>query len=87
MDRDEFFFFCQRRPTLEEGLARSIHSVESLAKRFGSVPSSGMERDEFFFFCQRRPTLEEAVERFGERVYEAELEGRILIEDGRVAVL
>ena len=75
------------RRLLEEGLARPIHSVESLAERFGSVPSSGMERDEFFFFCQKRPTLEEAVERFGERVYEAELEGRIVIEDGRVAVL
>jgi len=75
------------RRLLEEELARPILSVEALAERFGCVPSSGMGRDEFFFFCQKRPTLEEAVDRFGERVYEEELEGRILVENGRVSLV
>jgi len=43
-----------------------------------------MKRDEFFYFCQTSPTLDEAISRFDSRVYEAELEGLIRIENGLV---
>ena len=69
---------------LREGQARCIHSVEDFASRFGEVPGVEMPMDEFFLFVQRRPTLDEAVSRFGDRVYEAELSGEIVIEAGRV---
>jgi DNA processing protein len=70
---------------LREGAAKAIYGIEEFAARFGEVPSRPTEIDEFFLFCQKRPTVDEAVARFGHRVYEAELEGRIVVEEGRIS--
>ncbi len=69
---------------LSHGEAEAIYDIEYFADRFGSIPEASMERDPFFYFCQQRPTLDEAVEKFGDRVYEAELTGEVQIEQGRV---
>ena len=69
---------------LREGSALPIYDLEAFADRFGVVPKQDLERDDFFYFCQSYPTLDEAVVRFGERVFEAELEGKIVVENGRV---
>ena len=69
---------------LQEGKAQAIHDVEAFASRFGTVASTTIERDDFFYFCQSMPTFDQTVEQFGERVYEAELEGLICIENGVV---
>ncbi|MEA2028997.1 MAG: DNA-processing protein DprA, partial [Campylobacterota bacterium] len=69
---------------LVEGEAKSIYSIDKFASRFGVAVDSGIEKDEFFYFCQSFPTVEEAVSRFGDRVYEAEFDGIITIENGMV---
>ncbi|MCK4441166.1 MAG: DNA-processing protein DprA, partial [Sulfurovaceae bacterium] len=73
---------------LEEGLAQPIYDIEKFAQSYGVVPKdNGIKRDEFFYFCQTSPTLDEAVARFDSRVYEAELEGLVRIENGLVSLL
>jgi DNA processing protein len=68
---------------LSKGLAKPIYNIEKFCSKFGVVPKvDGIKRDEFFYFCQNSPTLDEAVSKFGSRVYEAELEGLIEIENG-----
>ena len=69
---------------LEQGLAKPIYNIETFANRYGVKPSSDVVKDEFFYFCQKSPTLDSAIEKFEERVYEAELEGIIRIEGGLV---
>jgi len=69
---------------LEKGLAKPIYNIETFANRYGVKPSSDVVKDEFFYFCQKSPTLDSAIEKFEERVYEAELEGIIRIEGGLV---
>jgi len=69
---------------LEQGLAKPIYNIETFANRYGVEPSSDVVKDEFFYFCQKSPTLDSAIEKFEERVYEAELEGIIRIEGGLV---
>ena len=69
---------------LEKGLATPIYNIEAFADRYGVEPSSNVLKDEFFYFCQKSPTLDSAIEKFEERVYEAELEGIIRIEGGLV---
>ena len=70
---------------LEEGLAKPIYDIETFANNYGVVPKdNSIKKDEFFYFCQTSPTLDEAVERFDTRVYEAELEGLIAIDQGLV---
>ncbi len=71
---------------LQKGEAKAIHDIEAFASRFGQVANEGLERDDFFYFCQTLPTLDQTIERFGERVYEAELEGIITIQNGIVCL-
>ena len=69
---------------LLEGKATPIYDVEDFASRFGHAPSSDMAKDEFFYFCQASPTFDDTIAKFGDRVYEAELEGLVTIHNGIV---
>ena len=73
---------------LVEGLAKPINDILQFSNKFGVEPkNSHIEKDDFFYFCQTVPTLDEAVAEFNDRVYEAELEGLIFIENGLVRLL
>ncbi len=69
---------------LRDGKAIAITDVELFASRFGEEANSDIEKDDFFYFCQALPTFEDTVSKFGDRVYEAELEGMVTIHNGIV---
>ena len=69
---------------LQENKAKSIYDIECFASQFGQSVEDDIEKDDFFYFCQKRPTFDESLEKFGDRVYEAELEGMITIQNGIV---
>jgi len=69
---------------LSEGKAKAIQDIETFVSRFGQAVESDVPKDDFFYFCQTSPTFDETVERFGDRVYEAELGGEITIHNGIV---
>ncbi len=69
---------------LKEGLARPIYDIEEFASRFGNAADDTLPKDDFFYFCQKAPTLDEAVTKYGGRIYEAELEGLIVIDNAIV---
>ena len=69
---------------LKEGEATPINDIETFVSRFGLEVDDSVEKDAFFYFCQKSPTFDESLEKFGERVYEAELAGIITIQDGIV---
>ncbi len=71
---------------LLEGKAKVIQDVETFVSRFGQAVESEMLKDDFFYFCQRSPTFDETVKKFGDRVYEAELEGVVTIHNGIVTL-
>lgn len=73
---------------LSEGLAKPIYDIETFANCYGVVPTDDtIERDDFFYFCQTSPTFDEAIEKFSTRVYEAELEGLITIDNGLIRLV
>jgi len=73
---------------LADGLAKPINDILQFSNKFGVEPQNTLiEKDEFFYFCQTMPTLDEAVAKFSDRVYEAELEGLIFIENGLVRLV
>ena len=73
---------------LTDGLAKPINDILQFANNFGVEPQNTLiKKDEFFYFCQTVPTLDEAVAKFDDRVYEAELEGLIYIENGLVRLV
>jgi len=69
-----------------EGNAKVIHDIEAFASKFGQPVESTMLKDDFFYFCQRSPTFDETVKKFGDKVYEAELEGTVTIHNGIVTL-
>lgn len=69
---------------LKEGKATAITDIEAFATRFGQSVSVKVEKDDFFYFCQTSPTFDETIGKFGDKVYEAELEGIITIHNGIV---
>lgn len=69
---------------LKDMQATAIHNIETFASTFGQIAQDDMEKDDFFYFCQTTPTFDESLKRFGDRVYEAELEGVITIQNGMV---
>ena len=69
---------------LNENKATAIHDIQAFVSSFGEAVSENIVKDDFFYFCQKSPTFDESIEKFGERVYEAELEGIITIQDGIV---
>jgi DNA processing protein len=70
---------------LQEGKATPIYDIEAFADRFGKKAAA--EEDEFTAFCRNAPTYEEVVAKFGERLFEAELEGVVTVREGRVILL
>ena len=69
---------------LRSGEAKPIYDTESFASLFGVESCMQIPKDDFYYFCQKHPTLDKVVEQFGDRVYEAELEGVVSIEGGLV---
>ncbi len=69
---------------LKDGLATPIYDIEEFASQFGQAVDNNLPKDDFFYFCQKEPTLDSIVSKFGDRVYEAELEGIVVIENGLV---
>ncbi|MEY3090674.1 MAG: hypothetical protein RL113_990 [Pseudomonadota bacterium] len=69
---------------LKHHQAKAIEDIETFAARFGEVANIQTIKDDFFYFCQKFPSLDESIEKFGDRVYEAELEGIITIQNGIV---
>ena len=72
---------------LKEGLAEPIYDIESFASQFGQAVDDTVLKDDFFYFCQTSPTLDKTLECFGDRIYEAELEGTVVIENGLVRLV
>lgn len=68
---------------LKDGLATAIYDIETFADMFGKVLC---ESDEILTFCSSNNSLQDALERFGDKIYEYELEGKIYIKDMRVIV-
>ncbi len=72
---------------LRDGLAEPIYDIEKFASQFGQAVDDDIPKDDFFYFCQKSPTLDETIEGFGDRIYEAELEGLVKIENGLVRLI
>lgn len=71
---------------LSEGRAKAIYSLQDWIEQWfgGLFPP---QVDEILEFCEGLPSFEEAYERFGQKIYEYELEGKIGRKNGVLYVL
>ncbi len=70
---------------LKDGLATAIYDIDTFVKTFGSTKETQeIINDEFYQFCKNFPRYEDAIKLFGDRVFEEELEGNIVVQNGKI---
>ena len=72
---------------LSENKAKAIYNIDEFVTNICGCVIQNRAEDEFMLFCKKNPLLNEAIELYGERVYEAELEGIIKIEQGKILLI
>jgi len=69
---------------IKNGKAKVIYDIDEFANKFGKINSS---KDEFIQYLETNPSYDEAVSKYGSKIFEAELNGLIAIENGNVRVI
>lgn len=70
---------------LKHNLAKPIYDINDFVSKFGEVEKE--PKDEFLEYCKTNPTLDEALSKYGNIIYEYELERKILINNYYITVL
>jgi len=70
---------------LKNGLAKAIYDVDEFLNQFGEDVS--LAQDDFLEYCKHNPNLDDALEKYGNLVYEYELDGKITFENSFIIVL
>lgn len=70
---------------LAKGKAQAIYNINTFIESIFGTKTC--EDDEILAFCANNPSFEEAYKHFGAKLYEYELEGKIIRESGSIRVL
>jgi len=71
---------------LNQGLAKAIYDIDEFVAKFGDVKQRNIVKDEFLEYCKTNPTYDEAISKFGAKVFEYELSGKISIKFGKIGL-
>jgi len=72
---------------VKKGLVEPIYDIEDFISKYTNTNKIKKTADELLLFCESNPSYEEAVLKFGNRVFEYELEGKIAINNAKVSVI
>jgi len=68
---------------IESGQAEVIYDIDNFVSRFGNISKNS---DEIITFCSNNSSLNDAISKYGNKIYEYELEGKITIKGLKVFV-
>ncbi len=71
---------------LRQGAARPIYDIDAFVRDLGLTPAKGPD-DAMLAYLRENPGYHEAVARFGERVDEYELDGKIVVKNNTITVV
>ncbi len=69
---------------LKNSLATALYDIDEFLDGFGSLDMD--DSDEFLEFCKTNPSYEDSIKKFGDRVFEYELEGKISINNNMISI-
>ena len=72
---------------LAQGVARPIVSIEAFLKDAGLEVKREEQEDEVLHYLAKYPDYHSAVVRFGNRIFEYELEGKITVANGQIRIM
>lgn len=70
---------------VQKNLIKTIYDLDTFFNNFSQNISTNNE-DDFLNFCKKNPTYEEAVHKYGDKVFEYELDGLIIVVNGIITV-
>ena len=71
---------------VKQGLIKVIYDVDEFIYKTCGLKNKSIE-DEVLLFCKNNPTYEIAIQKFPNKIFEYELEGKIKIENGKIKVI
>jgi DNA processing protein len=73
---------------LEENLATPIYDIDSFIEKFSftNIKNNNEALDDVLEFCKNNPTYDEAYNKFGTTIFEYELTGKIIINNGIISL-
>jgi DNA processing protein len=71
---------------IKQNLINVIYDIDEFIEEITGVKKNSIE-DEILLFCKNNPSYEEAMNKFPNKIFEYELEGKIKIENGRIKIL
>jgi DNA processing protein len=66
---------------LNKGLGKAIYDIDEFVAKFGVIKEIDIEEDEFLKYCKTNPSYDDAMAKFGAKVFEYELSGKITIKN------
>ncbi|MCW8954952.1 MAG: DNA-protecting protein DprA [Sulfurimonas sp.] len=69
---------------VKENKAKVIYDIDEFVSRFTTCNNELHVEDEFSNYCSTNPTYDEALKKFPDKIFEAELSGEIIIQNGRI---
>ena len=69
---------------LANGQAKGIYDIDKFVSQFGNITLDDNLQDDFLQYCKTNPTYDEAVSKYGAKVFEYELGGKIEVKDGKI---
>jgi len=68
---------------LAQGRAEAIYDLDAFVEKIAPSPLCKIQaEDEFLEYCAKNPSYEAALAKFAMRIFEAELQGEIVVKDG-----
>ena len=71
---------------VKQNLITVIYDIDGFIEEITGVKNNPTQ-DEVLRFCKNNPSYEEAMNKFPNKIFEYELEGKIKIENGKVQVI
>ncbi len=71
---------------IKKGLVKVIYDIDEFIYSICGTKNESI-KDEVLLFCKNTPSYESAIEKFADRIFEYELEGKIKIENGKIVVI
>ena len=72
---------------LEDGSAKAIYNIDEFISKYKNSACTDSNEDILLAYCKSNPTYDEAVNKYGTKVFEYELEGKIKITNGIIYIL
>lgn len=71
---------------VKQNLINVIYDIDEFIEEITGIKNSS-SKDEVLVFCRNNPSYEEAMNKFPNKIFEYELEGKIKIENGKIQIV